>query len=102
MRIAMPIFEFAPDALVAHKMNLYPGCAQKKMRDTYDYNRGQPQTTVIAEDDMTVPEKWRGQARGAQVVLEERGLWNKHRQVGARFLFSCGKAGCYQRGDLED
>lgn len=93
---------FAPDALVASKMNLNPGGAQSKMRDTIDHSRNLAQSMVFANDDLSVQEGWRGKPKGAKIILQERGLWSDYRQDGTRFLFSCGKKGCETRGNLKD
>jgi hypothetical protein len=113
LRIALPIFRYAfpgcqalfafdnaanhcsfkHDALVAHKMNLSPGGKQPKMRDGWDYNRGLPQTMVFSDTHQEL--KLRGEPKGIEVVLRERGLWprNGWRPDGfGKFLLRCPTA----------
>ena len=63
----------AKDALVASKMNLGPGGKQPKMRDGWYFENGVrvPQKMVFASHHGELP----GEAKGAKVVLQERGLW---------------------------
>ena len=63
---------FAEDALVAGRMNLNPGGAQPKMRDTVF--AGQTQHMVFSADDAPFPDLIR-QPKGIRRVLMERGLW---------------------------
>lgn len=72
---------FAEDALVASKMNLSPGGSVPKMRDT-TWSGGH-QSMVIEEDYFVYNKKTksnvnlRGQPKGIQWVLSERGLWQE-------------------------
>jgi len=77
---------FAPDALVASKMNLGPGGKQPLMREGWDYNRNLPQSMVFGENDYRC-----GKAKGIQQVLKERGLWRERCSDGRKFLLSCPK-----------
>jgi hypothetical protein len=113
LRIVLPIFRYAfpgcqalfaldnaanhcsfkHDAVVAHKMNLSPGGKQPKMRDGWDYNRGLPQTMVFSDTHQEL--KLRGEPKGIEVVLRERGLWprNGWRPDGfGKFLLRCPTA----------
>ena len=63
---------FAPDALVAAKMNLGPGGRQPLLREGWDYSKNMPQAMVFGDND-PIPSR-RGKAKGIQQVLEERGL----------------------------
>jgi len=74
---------YAKDALNAKEMNVKPGGKQRKMHDTYipfdNPNpdlRGQPQSMVFPSN--LLPDhpdyQFRGQPKGMQSVLEERGL----------------------------
>jgi len=80
---------FAPDALVAAKMNLGPGGRQPLLREGWDYNKNMPQTMVFGEND-PIPSR-RGKAKGIQQVLKERGLWRDRCTDGRKFLLICPK-----------
>jgi hypothetical protein len=66
----------APEALLASKMNLNPGGKQPRMRDGLLPN-GSPQSMCFPEDHSDHP----GQAKGARVVLQERGLWQRNMRL---------------------
>jgi len=59
---------FAPDALVASKMNVNPGGKQPLMRDGWYYKSG---VKVVQ------PMQTNGVAKGLRAVLEERGLFKE-------------------------
>ncbi|EJD54935.1 hypothetical protein AURDEDRAFT_155172 [Auricularia subglabra TFB-10046 SS5] len=70
---------FAPDALQAQKMNVNPGGAQPKMRQTRIPNdnpdpslRGKVQNMVFQKG-----EQHEGEAKGMEQVLRERGLYHR-------------------------
>ncbi|CAG8854665.1 25396_t:CDS:2, partial [Gigaspora margarita] len=70
---------FSEDTLVASKMNLSPGGLAPKMRETL-WSGGR-QSMIIEEDYLIYNKKkktyvnLRGQPKGIQRVLSERGLW---------------------------
>ncbi|CAG8819654.1 14566_t:CDS:2, partial [Gigaspora margarita] len=61
----------APDALVAARMNLYPGDKQPKMRNT-TWN-GETQTMVYPDNYEVL--SLRSEPKGMKAVFNERGLW---------------------------
>jgi hypothetical protein len=69
----------ASNALRVNWMNLAPGGKQPLLCDTWFYRPDGvmlcQQQMVFGLNDLMVPEKWRGNAKGAQVVCEERGIW---------------------------
>lgn len=64
---------FAPDSLVASKMNLNPGGRQPKIRDGFDHLRGCPQSMVFPDNHPQFP----GQPKGIRQVMMERGIWRQ-------------------------
>ena len=80
---------FAPDALVAAKMNLMPGGKQPLLRDGWDYSSNRPQSMVFSDDHPDV--KLRGKAKGIRQVLLERGLWRERSADGFKFRLICPK-----------
>ncbi|RPB06967.1 hypothetical protein P167DRAFT_477251, partial [Morchella conica CCBAS932] len=71
---------FAEDALKSSKMNKGPGGEQPHMRDGYWYNENREkviQYMNYSQDDEGIPLNFRGQPKGLQKVLEERGIWPK-------------------------
>jgi hypothetical protein len=83
---------FSKDALCAHKMNLGSGGKQPHMRP--GIFQGHPQLMLFPNDHPNV--SLRGQPKGLKVVLEERGLWPKDRNLLARCQGKCdeGKIDC--------
>ena len=80
---------YAPDALIATKMNLGPGGKQPVLRDGWDHVQNLPHSMVFSQD---YPDpRLRGQPKGIRQVLVERGLWQDHRKDGSKFLLSCPK-----------
>lgn len=85
---------FAPDALLASKMNLGPGGKQAFLRDgahnglkhKMNFPRDYPWTEL------------RDKPKGIKQVLSERGLWSDYRPDGSRMLLVCpskeGKSTC--------
>jgi hypothetical protein len=68
---------YASDALIAHKMNRYPGGKQPKMRDTIIPGTDQVQSMVFPEDYKGADKNGNpvaGKAKGMEHVLAERGL----------------------------
>lgn len=87
---------FAPDALIATKMNLGPGGKQPIMRDGWDEKLGVPQRMIFPADYPDA--RLRGQPKGIKQVLLERGLWRDQNSDGTKFRLSCpkgsGATGC--------
>lgn len=87
---------FHPEALVAARMNLSPGGKQAVMREGFDHNRQLPQAMVFANNHRDPA--LRGKPKGAQHVLQERGLWRYWRSDGGRFRLECpttfDRSGC--------
>jgi hypothetical protein len=87
---------FAPDALIASNINLHPGGKQPLMRDSFDHARGLPQSMRFPDTHHNYAV--RGKAKGAEVILRERGLWpcSGHGSDGFKFLRQCSmqQGGC--------
>jgi hypothetical protein len=58
---------YKDDALRARNVNLYPGGKQAIMRSGRDHRTGREQVMVLPD----------GQAKGAKMILQERGLWDE-------------------------
>lgn len=80
---------YAPDALLATKMNLGPGGKQPLLRDGWDHSQNLPQPMVFGQDYPVLA--LRGKPKGIRQVLLERGLWQDQRKDGAKFLLICPK-----------
>jgi hypothetical protein len=68
---------YSSDALIAHKMNRYPGGKQPKMRDTIIPGTNQVQSMVFPDDCDAVDKDGNlvaGKPKGMEQVLLERGL----------------------------
>ena len=78
---------YAPDALIASKMNLAPGGKQALLRDGWDHTQNLPQPMVFGQDYSV--EKLRGQPKGIRQVLLERGLWRERNKDGSKFFLIC-------------
>ncbi|RPA94629.1 hypothetical protein L873DRAFT_1846536 [Choiromyces venosus 120613-1] len=107
MQIALPIFQvafpgcqalfafnnasnhscYAPNALLASKMNQGPGGGQPLMRDGFIHSKHRLQSMVYPENHSN--NELRGKAKGLEQVLKERGLWKKCRSNGFPFLLKC-------------
>ena len=67
---------FAPDALVASKLNLNAGGKQSQLRDGWFLNaNGNRVTQPMSFPADCADVAQRGKPKGAKVVLQERGLW---------------------------
>ena len=78
---------FASDALLVPRMNRNPGGQQARLRSGWIGNPSNPQAMVFPDNH---PEpKLRGQAKGIEQVLRERGLWRDRRSDGLAFLHWC-------------
>ena len=72
----------AKDALVANRMNLYPGGKQPSMHST-KWGNGIQQSMVFQErdkeweTDIPIPSELIGRPKGMKRVLQERGLWRE-------------------------
>ena len=80
---------YAPDALLATKMNLGPGGKQPLLRDGWDHSQNLPQPMVFGQDYPVLA--LRGKPKGIRQVLLERGLWQHQRKDGAKCLLICHK-----------
>jgi hypothetical protein len=78
---------FAPDALLASRMNLFPGGNQPKMRDGWNYQKNLPQSMTFDENDRI--STLQGQPKGQKQILMERGLWPEICTNGTKFLLKC-------------
>ena len=69
----------APDALSASYMYMDPGGKQPHLRQGWYYKSNEVtfhyQKMSFDQDDLSVPERWRGKPKGCKIVLQERGLW---------------------------
>jgi hypothetical protein len=100
---------FAPDALLASRINLYPGGKQPLMREGFDHPPGRnlPHSMVISQNHNDF--RLRGKAKGAEIILRERRLWplGGRRSDGMKLLLRCpienGRSGCalYRETELE-
>lgn len=78
---------YAPDALVAAKMNRNPGGQQPLMREGFIHSKQLPQSMVFS---LNHPElKLRGKPKGIEQVLREQGFWREKRTDGCAFLLQC-------------
>jgi len=68
----------APDALRVSLMNMDPGGKQQHLSQGWYYKSNEVtfhyQKMTFDQDALSVPERWRGQAKGRKIVLQERGL----------------------------
>jgi hypothetical protein len=72
------------------------------MRDGFIHFKGQPQAMVFPENHPD--HSLRGQPKGAEIFLRERGLWpgNGKRSDGLRFSLECSKSGGREGCRLSD
>ena len=78
---------FAPDALVASKMNLGYGRKQPLMREGWDHARRLPQSMIYPENHPDTAR--RGKAKGVKAVLQERKLWPAQGRGRRNFVLRC-------------
>lgn len=69
----------ASDALRESDMNIDPGGKQPHLRQGSYYNPNEVtlhyQKMSFDENNLSLPEKWRGKPKGCKIVLQECGLW---------------------------
>ena len=60
-------------------MNMDPGGKQPHLRQGWYYKSNEVtfhyRKMPFDQDDLSVPERWRGKPKGGKIVLQERGLW---------------------------